>query len=117
MQFLLFEMITVAEFTSSVRFSVHSSHRGLFLFWLILVVIRTFDGRGTLAISAQSEFIGNVFCLRDVIGFFVGQTEDHYFTLNELLLNKSEQLFNIDSPFWTFDSDSDLLICLDRFYW
>ena len=44
-----------------------------------------FKGRGTVPIIADSELVPNVCCLRDVICFFVGTTEDHYFATNELL--------------------------------
>ena len=44
-----------------------------------------FNGRGTVTISADSELVRNACCLRDVIFFFVGTTEDRYFATNELL--------------------------------
>ena len=45
-----------------------------------------FNGRGTVPISADSELVPNVYCLCDVICFFVGPSEDHYFATNELLI-------------------------------
>ena len=79
---------------------------GLHSLWCVL-----FDGRGTLVISPESELISIVFCLRDVICFFVGPTEDQYFEANELLLNISlthcwmSTVLSLDVWFWLWSYD------------
>ena len=50
--------------------------------WCVL-----FEGRATVAVSAESELFRVFLCLRDVLCFFVGPTGDRYFATNELLLN------------------------------
>ena len=50
--------------------------------WCVL-----FEGRATVAVSDESELFRVFLCLRDVLCFFVGPTEDRYFATNELLLN------------------------------
>ena len=79
---------------------------GLHSWWCVL-----FDGRGTIAISAETELIRNVLCLRDVICFFVGPTEDQYFEANEFLLNISlthcwmSTVLSLDVWFWFWSYD------------
>ena len=80
-------MITVGEFASAVRFSTHNSDVGLFLFWFRLVMRCTFWGTSDCSCIADSELFRVFLCLRDVLCFFVGPTEDWYFATNELLLN------------------------------
>ena len=50
--------------------------------WCVL-----FEGRATVAVSAESELFRVFLCLRDVLCFFVGPTGDRYFATNELWLN------------------------------
>ena len=70
-----------------------------------------FEGRATVAVSAESELIRIVFCLRDVICFFVGPTEDQYFEAIELLLNISlthcwmSTVLSFDVWFWFLSYD------------
>ena len=80
--FFFLAMIPLEVFPVLLGFSLITSTLvclcfGLHSLWCVL-----FDGRGTLVISAESELIRIVFCLRDVICFFVGPIEDQYFEAN-----------------------------------
>ena len=50
--------------------------------WCVL-----FEGRVTVAVSAESELFRIFLCLQNVLCFSVGPTEDRYFATNELMLN------------------------------